>query len=69
MDSTRRAEYLRRRLAIRDGVRDVKKYLLIGTALLGFAYFSDSCDARDKIAYTASKAKQGIEYVIDKARE
>ncbi len=68
METPQKAQYLRRRLTVRQTVRKIKRYSLVTAAVLTFAYASDHCNAREKIHYTAGKAKQGIEYVVEKLK-
>ncbi|MFC1741293.1 hypothetical protein ACFL3V_02035 [Nanoarchaeota archaeon] len=66
MDSYTRSEYVRKRLGKKKFIRKAARYLLATGALVALAYGADRCDASKTIDNYVSKAKSGIERVIDK---
>ncbi len=65
-DSYRKAQYIRRKMAVNSTIRKVKQYAFLGAAALSFAYLSDQCNASTKIDKGVSKVRQGIEYIVEK---
>jgi hypothetical protein len=66
LDSYIKAEDIRKRVGRQRFVSSAARYILIGGAVLGIAYAADSCNAKERIDSAVSKARQGIEYLIDK---
>lgn len=66
MEREEKVNYLKKKLNFRNKMDKVKRYALVAGAALGFAYLADRWDAASKIEEGLGKAKQGIEYVIEK---
>ena len=66
MEQYAKAQYVKRRLNVRNIFRKAKRYTIIGASVLGFAYLADTCNASHMINAGASETKDGIEYLVNK---